>query len=265
MKKLGIFALSVLVALLVSTGSVTAKDPADALDAAVKRGKLIVTTELAAPPWNYKDPNSGEAVGFVIDLMKMYTESIGISLEVNNVDWPGVVPSLVSKKADMLPWISRTMPRSTKFMFSESYKDIPAQLLVRKGEFKSIDELNKGEKIITATSGSVWVEVAEKNFPKAQVHTVGSNTDNIIALNTKRADAHLNDETQLIGFMSQYPDNFEILPQPVSMDSLGCAVRFDSPKLLHSINLFLNRIKIDGTYAKLHKKWLGYDPKPASD
>ena len=96
------------------------------------------------------------------------------------------------------------------------------------------------------------------------MRAVGSNADNGIALDTKRADAYLNDETQLMATMEQYPGKFEILPAPVSLDSLGAAFRFDSPKLLASFNLFLDRLKSDGTYKQLHKKWFGYDPKPGT-
>jgi polar amino acid transport system substrate-binding protein len=263
MRKFGLLLILVLLGMVLLTGTAMAED---ALDKALKKGKLVVSTEVGTPPWAFKDPKTGEVDGFPVELARMFAKELGVELEIKNFEWTGVIPSLLTKKVDMLVApLSRTIPRTAKLMYVEPYVNMPAQILAVKGKFKSLEDLNMEGVVITASAGSVWEEVVEKRFPKATVAAAATNVDNGVALNTGRAVAYLNDRLQLEATIGHYPDKFEILPEAVSWDSLAFAVRFDSPKLRESANLFMRLVKMDGRYAKLFKKYMGYEWKPTPE
>ena len=265
MKKRYLTITALCLALLMVAGTVFAADSQDALDQVMQRGTLVVATELGTPPWAYKDPKTGEITGFTIELARMLADSLGVKLKIKTYEWAGIIPSLLTKKVDMLTaCLTRTVPRSAKLMYTEPYVNMPGQVLVRKGGFKSLAELNNKDVVLTCTTGSVWEQIAEKALPKATIRTNGTNADNAVALQTKRADGYLNDKLQLISAMKMYPDQFELIPTPLAWDSFAFAVRYDSFKLWNTTNLFMRLIKMDGRYAKLFKKYLGYDwvPKP---
>ncbi len=235
-----------------------AEESGDALDRALARGTLIVATELATPPWNFKDSKTKKATGFVIEMMEMFAKELGVELEVKDSNWKDVMPALTDGSADMLPWISRTVSRSTEFRFSDPYVNLPAQVLVRKGEVTSLMQLNSSDAIIGAKTGSIWETVARRQLPKAKVKTAATGARNIAALQSGKVDAYVNDKVQIIAAIAADPGGLEIIPEPIAMDSLAAAGHHDSPKLLHSFNVFLDLTKLDGRFAALLKKWLGF-------
>ncbi len=263
MKKSWLTIVPLLLALLLVNGTAIAGDDQDALDAIMQRGKLVVATELGTPPWAYKDPKTGEITGFTIELAQLLAEELGVELEIKTYEWAGIIPSLLTQKVDMLTaCLTRTVPRSAKLMYTEPYVNMPGQVLVRKGEFKTLEELNNKKVVLTCTTGSVWEQIAEKRLAGATIRTNPTNADNAIALQTKRADGYLNDKLQLVSAMNMYPGQFELVPAPLAWDSFAFAVRYDSFKLWNTTNLFMRLIKMDGRYGALFEKYMGYEWVP---
>lgn len=246
-----------------SNGTGNAKATVDAMDKVFESGKLVVATELGTPPFAFKNPDTGEIEGFAIELAQMYADELGVELEIRTFEWAGIIPSLLTGQVDMLTTcLTRTTSRAGKMIFIEPFVAIPAHALVRKGTFSTLEELNNPNVVLTATTGSIYDELSEKLFPDAQMKTNGTNADNAVALQAKRADAYLNDKLQLVSSMNMYKDQFELIPEPIAWDSLAFATRFDSPKLANSANMFMRLIKMNGKYNELYKKWMGYDYEP---
>lgn len=249
-----------LIALLLTALTIAAY--ADTLDDILTRGKLVVCTELGNVPWNYQDPNTGEITGFTTELVQMYADSIGVDLEVKSFDWAGVIPALLNDKADMIAApLSRTMERSTKILYTEPYIIAPGVVVARKGEFSSLDDLNKKGVVLTTTSGSIHEEIGEKLFPNAEMKAVPTVADHNAALVAGRADAVLTGKFVAESTVEGNP-GLEILPGFTFMDSFACAVRFDSFRLWTSFNLFMRLIKLDGRYGNLYKKYFDVEWVP---
>ena len=50
---------------------------------------------------------------------------------------------------------------------------------------------------------------------------------------------------------------FRVLEKPLTTEAYGIAVRKDEPQLKAAFNTALAKIKADGTYAAIVKKWFG--------
>ncbi|MDY0095982.1 MAG: ABC transporter substrate-binding protein [Candidatus Vecturithrix sp.] len=260
MTKFGSWLVCIFAVLLLLAATVTAED---AMDQILARGKLVIGTEIGTPPWVFKDPNTGEVTGFTVELAQLFAEELGVELEINSYEWAGVIPSLLTEKVDMLAApLTRTVQRSAKLYYTEPYVNMTAHVLVRKGEFSRLEEVNNSKVVLTCSTGSIWEQVAEQKLPNATVRTNPTNADNAIALSTKRADGYLNDKLQLVAAMQMYPDQFELILEPLAWDSFAFAVRYDSFKLGNTFDLFMRLIKMDGRYAAMFKKWLGYEWTP---
>jgi len=259
--------VSVCVVVLVLVFSLTSfaqETEKDALDLMVERGKLVMSIELGMIPFGYEDPKTGEITGMSIELARMYCEDVGVELEVQNFEWAGVIPALLSKKVDMVVApLSRTMARSLKILYTEPYLRNPMAIGALKGKYEHINDLNQEGVIIGCNAGSSQEEMIPILFPKATPYPVPTRADYLVALAAGRADAVFSAYVDLKQDMKNNP-NIEILPGNLPMDTFACAVRFDSFKLWTSFNIFMRLIKLDGRYGELYEKWLGVKWEPLS-
>lgn len=258
--KARVILIAVLVSALLAMSSVFGI--ASALDDILARGKLIVGTDLTNPPWEYRDPNTGEATGFAIELARMYAEALGVELEVKDYDWSALLPALVAKKIDMFAAnLSRTVARSTKILYCDAYVIAPGVAVAKAGKFESLEEVNSPDVLVNTTTGSIFVDVAEQLFPEAELITVPTGAEQLAGLLGNRYDVTLTGKFQALDWMKARPE-LEILPGYLMMDSFAFAVPYDSFKLWSSFNVFLRMIKLDGQFGKLYEEWFGAEWDP---
>jgi ABC-type amino acid transport substrate-binding protein len=228
----------------------------------LERGKLVVSTHFGDAPWVFQDPKTGEPTGLIYDITKMYADEIGVEYEMMPFDFAGVIPALTSGKVDMIvASLSRTVPRSTKILYTDPYAVEVGSGFALKGKFKEMSELNNEEVRIVVTAGAIEEGMVPKLFPKATLVTVPTTADGVAAILSGRGDVYLSGRRIAIEIARTNP-TLEVLPGTTNVDPFAVAVRFDSFKLWNSFNVFMRTIKLDGRYAELHKKWLGSDWVP---
>ncbi len=74
---------------------------ADVVSDIVKRGELRVAVQTQGPPVSYVDTN-GNRTGFAVELVAMMAKDMGVKLKLLNYDWKGLIPAVISGKADFL-------------------------------------------------------------------------------------------------------------------------------------------------------------------
>ncbi|MBL6995586.1 transporter substrate-binding domain-containing protein, partial [Desulfobacula sp.] len=67
----------------------------------VKRGELRVAVQSGAAPYAFVDKN-GVHAGSMIDFTQGMADVMGVKLKVLDFDWDGLIPALLSGKADIL-------------------------------------------------------------------------------------------------------------------------------------------------------------------
>ncbi|NTW09797.1 MAG: transporter substrate-binding domain-containing protein, partial [Chlorobiaceae bacterium] len=86
-----------------------------------RNGVLKLGTAPVTEPFSYVD-GSGGVLGFDIELAGQVARRLGKKLEVVSMDFGSLIPSLVSKKVDMIgACIIITEERSRKVLFSDPY------------------------------------------------------------------------------------------------------------------------------------------------
>ena len=74
---------------------------ASTLEDITKRGELRVAVQTQGPPFSMIDKN-GERTGSSVELAKLMAKEMGVKVVFLDLDWDGLLPALLSGKADLL-------------------------------------------------------------------------------------------------------------------------------------------------------------------
>jgi polar amino acid transport system substrate-binding protein len=229
------------------------------LDDIAQRGELRIACQTQGPPFSFVDKN-GKRAGSSIEFCELMAKEMGVKVAFQDYDWDGLIPALLSKKADILaadmtPTLKRAMKIgfSTPFMYTGSVVFTKAD-----GPIKSMADCRKPGLKIAVLLGSTGETDAKNAFPSAELKSYkGGGPLLIDAVLKGHADIGVNDSSAVVGQMANFPPNsLKIFPDMISKLPLAFAVRYDSMDLLEWINLFFLHISLDGRLDKNINYWV---------
>jgi cystine transport system substrate-binding protein len=238
----------------------------DLLDTARARGTLKVAVEGTYPPFNFKDPKSGELTGFEVDLAKLLAARMGLKAEFVTTEWSGILAGLSAGKYDLIMnQVGITPKRLQSFDFSDAYTVSSAQLIVRKDEkriFASLADL-KGRKLGVG-QGTNYEEQA-KAVTGIDIKTYPGTPETLQDLVSGRIDAALNDSL-LVSYLLTTSSLPIKAGAPIGeVVKMGIPMVKGNPKFKATVNQALADAMRDGGFAKVAVKWFGVDvSKPPS-
>jgi polar amino acid transport system substrate-binding protein len=246
MKKFKLFSVMIAVALIFGFWGMAS---AGTLDEISKRGVLRVACQTQGAPFSFVDRN-GKRTGSSVDLVEMIAKEMGVKVKFLNYDWDGLIPALLSKKADMLAAdMTPTLKRAMKISFVDPYMYTGSVVFVKQNSpIKSLEDVQKPGTKIAVLLGSTGENDAKKAFPEAKLKTYkGGGPMLINAVVAGHTDGGVNDGSAVRGQAASFPPNsVRILEGQLSRSPLAFAVRYDSPDLRRWLDLFFLHIKLDG-------------------
>jgi len=244
-KTKGICIIASLAALFIFCGTVSA----GTLDEITKRGELRVACQTQGAPFSFVDKN-GERTGSSVELCKLIAKNMGVKIKFLDYDWDGLIPALLSGKADMLAAdMTPTLQRAMKISFVDPYMYTGSVVFVKQDSpIKSIEDVKKSGMKLAVLLGSTGENDAKKAFPTAEIKTYkGGGPIVLNAVIAGHTDAGVNDGSAVRGQTASYPPNtIRILDGQLSKAPLAFAVRYDSQDLREWPNLFFLHTKLDG-------------------
>lgn len=163
----------------------------DSLQKVLDRGTLIVGTSADNPPKEYIRMNNGkeEIVGFDIDIAKKIAEELGVELEITNMKFDGLVPSVQAGEFDMaLAGFNPTPERKEVISFSDSYHNLPFVILATKDkeeQFTSLESLTGKE--VAAQKGSTQETILHDYIGHAHPVSLGKLPEVIAEINAEQS------------------------------------------------------------------------------
>ena len=142
MKKAAAICMTLAMVVSLSAGFTSLADDQTALDRVLERGKLIVATDAAWPPFEYMEGEN--VVGVDLDIAKDIADGLGVELEIINVSFDSLSMYLENGEADLaLAAITVTEDRADAMEFSEPYCESSQYIVVKddNDDVKSIDDL----------------------------------------------------------------------------------------------------------------------------
>ncbi len=209
-------------------------------------------------PMGFKD-DSGEIVGFDIDLADEVSKRTGLTFVFQSIDWSMKETELNGGNIDMI-WNGYTITeqRSEKVLFSMPYMS-NAQIIVVKEEsdINSMSDL-AGKIVATQTSSSAYDAIVASgivtSLANQEVISYSSYNEVFADLINDRADAVVVDETLGRYYMKDM-DGLRVLQDNFGEEEYGIGFRKDDVELKELIDKALQEIIDDGTYAEIYAKW----------
>ena len=213
---------------------------------------LRVGTDATFPPMEFVD--GGKRTGFDIELTEALAKVMGRQIEWVDIDFKGLIPGLISKRFDLaMSAIYITDDRKKVVDFTDAYYAGGLVAMVKEGSsIKKLGDLD-GKKV-TVQVGTKSVGYLQQNFPKVERVEVEKNQEMFNLVDIGRADAAVTGKPAAYQYVRTRP-GLKVLEEQITTEEYGIAVRKDTPELTKAVNAALAKLKADGTYAAIVKKW----------
>ena len=247
-----------LVLVLASLFAACGGEEQSVVDAAKGRGTLRIATEPTFRPFESVDAN-GQLVGFDIDLARALAKDLGVEAEFVTVDWNSIIPTLTSRKADLImSGMTITEERKRTVDYSEPYFHTVTCLLVSQARapgVTSVAELNAKDRKIVVKEGTTGHFAAEKECPDAEIIAVATENDAAREVALGRADAFLYDLWSIRKHNRNHPDATYVIATPVTKEPYGIALRKGDPTTRDWLDRTLRAMRADGRLQELYDKY----------
>ena len=212
-----------------------------------------VGTDATFPPMEYVE--GGKRTGFDIELVEAIGKVMNRPVEWVDIDFKGLIPGLISKRFDLaVSAIYITDDRKKVVDFTDAYYAGGLVAMVKEGNtaIKTLADLN-GKKVAVQV-GTKSVSYLAAKYPLVQLVEVEKNQEMFNLVEIGRADAAVTGKPAAFQYVRTRGGQ-RVLEQQITTEEYGMALRKDSPELTRAVNAALAKLKADGTYAQIVKKW----------
>lgn len=242
-------------------------EPGPTVEAIQRRGRVVVGIDQNNNPMSFRDPVTGELEGFLVDISReIVRDLVGDpgKADFRLVTEPERIPSVQNKTVDILTKATTiTCPRAEQIAFSTVYFEGSQRLLVPRGSPVRGPADLAGKRICSGLATTSIATVA-RVAPASTILGVPNMDDCLVALQQGQADAASTDDVLLAGMVAQDP-NLQIVGPPLEAEPYGIGINKSQDDLVRAVNASLERIRRDGTWERLYRRWLtalGPPPSP---
>ena len=214
---------------------------------------LTVATDATFPPMEFVE--NGKRTGFDVELVEAVAKQMGRTVEWTGIDFKGLIPALVSKRVDMaVSAIYNTDERRKVVDFTVPYYagGLVAMVKADNTTIKTPADLN-GKKV-SVQVGTKSVTYVKEKYPQVQLMEVEKNQEMFNLVDIGRSDAAVTGRPAAFQYVRTRP-GLKVLDEALTTEEYGMALRKDTPELTKAVNAAIDKLKADGTYAALIKKW----------
>ena len=220
--------------------------------------EVTIAIENGYLPFNYINPETGEAEGWDYDFIDMACERLNCTPVYIEFAWDTMIASVAEGQFDMAAdGITITEDRAQVVDFSDGYAPVDQRLLVQVDEtrFEDIEGLVADENLILGTQiGTTNYQVATNYLGDDRIITFDGFGETVQALVAGDVDGVIIDAIAGEGYISAQKDQLKLVGESLSADELG----FIFPKgsdLVEPFNMVIAEFKEDGTIDQLATKW----------
>ncbi|MCV7230169.1 glutamate ABC transporter substrate-binding protein [Mycolicibacterium komossense] len=233
------------------------------------RGRLIVGLDIGSNLFSFRDPITGEITGFDVDIAGEVARDIfgtPSQVEYRILSSADRVTALQNNQVDIVvKTMSITCERRQLVNFSTVYLTAYQRILApRDSSITQASDLS-GKRVCVAR-GTTSLKRIQQITPPPIIVSVVTWADCLVALQQRQVDAVSTDDAILAGLVAQDP-YLHIVGPSLNQEPYGIGINLDNTGLVRFVNATLERIRRDGTWNTLYRKWLtvlGPAPAPPS-
>jgi polar amino acid transport system substrate-binding protein len=231
------------------------------MDEIRSHGHLTVGVDQNTLLWGFRDPITAQIDGLDVALAREIATAIfgTPEIQLRAVVTGNRTDVVKYNEVDMVAsQITVNCTRRQDVDLSTVYYDAYQGLLVRrKGPVQSLADLD-GRRVC-ATKGSTSILRIKEVAPKAVIYPVAARIDCLVALQQGRVDAITSDNTILLGFEIQDPENTQLLADNLEDEPYGLATSKDHPEFGRFVNAVLDQLRANGRLEALYHQYLDLD------
>ncbi|OOM13574.1 amino acid ABC transporter substrate-binding protein [Clostridium saccharobutylicum] len=230
------------------------------------KDELVIGLDDTFVPMGFKD-DSGELVGFDVDLAKAVGEKLNKKIKFQAIDWSMKESELKNGNIDLI-WNGYSIndERKEKVDFSKPYLN-NTQVIVTLADSPINTKADLAGKKVGAQDQSTAVDAVENDkdnimskFNGGNLVTFADNNDALMDLEAKRLDAIVVDEILARYYIkARGEEKYKILKDNFGQEQYGVGIRKGDTKFVDAFNNALDEVIADGKAAEISKKWFGQD------
>lgn len=220
-----------------------------------------VLTNATFPPFDTIDAETGELIGFDMDLITAIGEDQGFEVEFVDMAFESLIPAIETDNGDIIAagmW-SGDPERIARIDFSEPYYVGGASLLVQADNtsITSLDSLTSDMKVATqiATNYADDLQAMVDEGTLGEVVILDGFDTCVLQVLNGDVDAMMAGASTVQAYMEQNSDKLKVVVDEASYEELGFGVKKGNAELLEKINTGLANLKENGKYDELVEKW----------
>ena len=225
---------------------------ADVLDEILERGTIRVGVAEFAP-WTIKT-TSGDLIGFEIDLSNLLAKDMGVTPEFKIYEWDNLIPALQQGEIDIIAGgMAITPARALRVEFTRptaiSGTGIATNVEMTE-HIKTLSDLNDGEIVVAAVTGTASYSVADMFFDRADVKAYATPALAETEVLEGRAHVYLAGMPAARYLALRASDKIDVpIDKPLLAHSEAIAIRKGEQSLMNFLNAWIT--------AKQSDKWMG--------
>ncbi|MEM1060147.1 MAG: transporter substrate-binding domain-containing protein [Verrucomicrobiota bacterium] len=218
---------------------------------------LIVGMELAYPPFEMT-ATDGEPAGLSVDLARALAEDLGRPLEIENIQFAGLIPALQSGRIDLIiSSMTATEERAKSVAFSEPYAKIGLAMLVPEDSLiDGVEDLDAAGEKVAVKRGTTSQVYAAEHLKDARMMVFDRADAAVTEVVQNRADAFIYDQLSIYRYARRHPDTTRPVLTAIEEEAWAIALRQSDTELLGQVNAFLTKFKEDGGFERLGDRYL---------
>jgi len=219
--------------------------------------QLVVGMELSYPPFEMVD-QQGQPAGVSVELARALGKSLGQEVQIENIPFDGLIPSLQTHKIDLIiSSMTATPERAKTIAFSEPYLKTGLCLLVGKSSpIQSIEDADQPGRTLVVKRGTTGHIYTMTHIKKAQVLVVDKEDACVLEVIQGKADAFLYDQISTYENWRRNPETTRAILKPFQEESWAVGLRLGDQELLKKVNHFLKDFKAQGGFDQLGDRYL---------
>ncbi|HEX7390012.1 MAG TPA: transporter substrate-binding domain-containing protein [Acidiphilium sp.] len=219
------------------------------------------------PPFSELDA-AGHWTGWEIQIMHAVCKAADLHCVIVPLAWSGIIPALQAGKIDMIfNSMSITPAREKEISFSNKYYGMPPLVIIgpKSEAFKPTADGLKG-KILGVQVSTISETYARKHFPNVQMKVYQTQDEVNQDLVDGRIDGDLVNAVMAQEFLKTAQGKTccvsegDVAPDPAVLGKgVGAGIRKNDATLRNKINVAIAKIRADGVYQKISRKYFDFD------
>jgi polar amino acid transport system substrate-binding protein len=229
------------------------------LDEILSEGVIRIGINPNFPNMSTRD-DSGNWVGFDIDVGTALAAGLGVEVEWVPTETPQRVPFLVSDRIDIsLGALTRNAERAMLIDFTVPlHTEVLAVLTTDEVAGDTWEEFNVEGMTLANMRGNWTVGWTEENMPNVEIELVDTLADTVRLVAQGRANAIVENIDFFMAFTENYPDvNWRVVETPIFVAYCAIGVQQGNENLTEVLNILLYNMHSSGQVNELWQTYYG--------